>query len=254
MRNLLLCAASLSSGALLSACHSRAAPVAKPPARPVSERILVDQFGWRADSRKVAVFAQPQKGQNAPSSYAPGPTFQLRQERTNKVVFTGNVTPWKNGAVHSQSGDRTWHGDFSRFTAPGEYRVYDPKNKVESDASASTTPSSTRFCAPRCAPFYYQRCGTEITAEHGGNWTHAACHVGAAQDREAVLQRDGQAVGEARDVSGGWHDAGDHNKYVPFLSGTMWDLMQSYEFSPKCGTTLWASPNRAMARPTSWTS
>lgn len=199
----------------------------------VSEQIMVDQFGWRAGApRKVAVFANPVKGQNAAHAYTPGPTFQIRRVADNTIVFTGNVAPWHNGDINPQSGDRAWWGDFSALRTPGHYVVFDPQNNLQSYNFAIRDDVYHGVLQASLRTFYYQRCGLAITAATGGQWTHEACHVGAGQDRSAQLLRGGKPQGQPRDVSGGWHDAGDYNHYVPFLTTTMWNLMMAYELHP----------------------
>jgi endoglucanase len=42
----------------------------------------------------------------------------------------------------------------------------------------------------------------------------------------------GATFGGARDVHGGWHDAGDYRKYVPFTTTVLWDLMHAWEWYP----------------------
>ena len=119
----------------------------------VSEQIIVDQFGWRADaSSKVAIFADPITGQNAAVTYVPGATFQIRRASDNTAVFTGTVTSWKSGETQTQSGDRVWYGDFSSFTTPGTYYVYDPANDRQSYSfkldNAVYSPVLRQACAP----------------------------------------------------------------------------------------------------------
>jgi endoglucanase len=59
--------------------------------------------------------------------------------------------------------------------------------------------------------FYLQRCGVAKEASHAGPWADEhACHLDDAKASPAP----GQTVGGRRDLSGGWHDAGDYNKYV----------------------------------------
>jgi hypothetical protein len=196
----------------------------------LSEQIIVDQFGWRPADKKIALFADPVTGQNAPIAYSPGATFQVRHAVTDVVAFTGNTTPWRSGATHPDSGDRVWHGDFSNLTSPGEYYLYDPANDLRSynfvispDVYADVLQTSVRT-------FYYQRVGTAIPQQFGGNWNHPLAH---AKDTVARLWQNGAPVpGTQRDVSGGWYDAGDYNKYVPFTTGTLWNLLTAYEWNP----------------------
>jgi len=210
--------------AMLALCLGTSAPAAD-----VVDTIIVDQFGWRADaSNKVAVFSNPITGQNAATTYVPGTNFQVRRVSDDSVVFTGPTAAWNGGATHAQSGDQVWWGDFSALRTPGEYCIYDPSNDVQSVNFEIRNDifNSVLNCSVRT--FYYQRCGTEITAGHGGNWCHAVCHT---QDLQATLWTTSDQ-GNPRDVSGGWHDAGDYNKYVPFTLNTMWHMMMAYELAP----------------------
>lgn len=217
----------------------------------VSEQIIVDQFGWRAsDPRKVAIFADPINGQNAAVSYTPGATFQIRRASDNATVFTGNTVSWNGGATHSQSGDRVWYGDFSSLTAPGDYYVYDPTNDLQSYGFRLDDNLFSPVLATSVRTFYYQRCGTAIPAQYGGNWVHQTCHEGTNQDLAARQWVQGTgATGTARDVHGGWHDAGDMNKYVPFTTGVLWDLMQAYEWNPGAFPDTWNIPESGNAVP-----
>lgn len=208
----------------------------------ISEQIMVDQFGWRVEApRKVVIFANPQRGQNAGNPYLPGSTFQLRHTSDNTVAFTGQVAAWKSGSTDNYSGDQVWWGDFSSFTTPGEYVIYDPANDLQSypfplrnDIYGDVLKTAVRM-------FYYQRCGLDLTETHGGNWNHPACHIGSKQDLAAELYATA-SQGSPRDVSGGWHDAGDHNKYVPFTISPLWDLLMAYEWNPRAFKDNWNIP------------
>jgi hypothetical protein len=80
--------------------------------------------------------------------------------------------------------------------------------------------------------FYYQRSGTPITARHGGDWHHPGAHLGQDQDPAAQYTQGGKPLGQSRNLLGGWFDAGDLNKYVPFLESTLFDLLWAYELNP----------------------
>ncbi|MBD2753392.1 glycoside hydrolase family 9 protein [Spirosoma validum] len=199
----------------------------------ISKQIIVDQFGWRLSAKKVVVFANPVTGQNAGTPYTPGGQFQVRRTADNAVVYTGSVVPWNGGTKHDDSGDKAWHGDFSSVTTAGTYHIFDPANNLRSydfevrdDIYAAALKASTRT-------FYYQRSGTSIPAQYGGNWTHGPAHM---QDANALLYNGAAQAGTQRNVTGGWYDAGDYNKYIPFLNATLWNLMVGYELRPSAFT------------------
>ena len=210
----------------------------------VSEQIIVDQFGWRADAqRKVVVFADPVAGQNAAVSYTPGGTFQVRRAADDGVAFSGPVTAWKNGQTDTSSGDRVWHGDFSSFAAPGEYYVYDPARNLRSYNFRIDNAAFNGVLRASARTFYYQRAGTAIDAAHGGNWTHGVSHMGPGQDTQARLWNNGGPVaGTQRDLRGGWYDAGDYNKYVPYTTGVLWNLLSAYEWNAPAFPDDWNIP------------
>ena len=200
----------------------------------LTQQIMVDQFGYRADSgARFAIFADPQAGQNSANRYTPGNTFQLRRTTDDAVAFTGSVVAWKNGATHDQSQDKVWWGDFSSFNTPGEYYVFDTTRQVRSFSFSIDNRVYEPVLRAAVKTFYYQRSAMDITAEFGGNWTHPASHVGPNQDRAAQLWQNGAAAGSPRDVSGGWYDAGDYNRYVVFTTNVLWDLLTAYEWRPE---------------------
>ncbi len=201
---------------------------------PVSEQVIVDQFGWRAGSKKVAILAKPITGQNSGAAFtlpANGAAFEVRRALDNSTAYAGTVTSYNAGATNAQSGDQVCWADFTSFATPGKYYIYDPTNNVQSynfdirdDIFNNILKTAGKF-------FYYQRCGINIDAGHGGNWNHTACHEGANQDLAAHLWNAGADQGQAKDVHGGWHDAGDFNKYVPFTLDAVFALMMAYELN-----------------------
>lgn len=181
----------------------------------------------------MAILADPVKGQNAGQSYHPGARFEIRRESDGKAAYRGLVKPWNSGNVSELAGDRVWYADFSDLRVPGSYHLYDPANRVRSfefrigeDVYKSVLRDAVRV-------FYYQRSGTPITQKHGGVWHHAGGHLGKDQDRAARYSQEGKTLGRPRNVLGGWFDAGDLNKYVPYLEATLFDLLWAYELNPR---------------------
>ncbi len=99
------------------------------------------------------------------------------------------------------------------ISIPGEYRVRVlwEGRVIESPAFIVSANRLFEHTAPLAAYFFYaQRCGVEVPG-----W-HAACHLD-----DAVL-----ADGSHRDLSGGWHDAGDYNKYNGYTPLAVYALSQ----------------------------
>jgi endoglucanase len=200
---------------------------------PVTPQITIDQFGWQPRSAKIAVLADPVRGQNAGATYQPGPRFEVRREPGGEVVHRGAVQPWNNGKVSELAGDRVWHADFSALRTPGTYYLYDPARKVRSFEFRIAEDVYRPVLRDSVRTFYYQRSGMPIMARYGDNWHHPAAHLGKEQDPAARYSQAGKPAGPPRDVHGGWFDAGDLNKYVPYLESTLFDLLWAYEMNPR---------------------
>ena len=198
----------------------------------ISPNIKIDQFGYRPDDPKIAVIAQPQSGYGAPSSYTPGTTFKVRRWSDDAEMFSGSIVAWNGGATHAQSGDKVWWFDFSNFQTPGEYYLYDPTNHVGSYQFSISASVYSNLLDMATKSLFYQRCGADITATHGGTWTHGVCHQGAQQDLVCRLVTSPGSSATEKDLSGGWHDAGDYNKYTNFTYTPLHQLLLAYEERP----------------------
>ena len=209
---------------------------------PVSEQIMVDQFGFRPQSEKIVIFASPQEGQNAGTKYTPPAKASVRCEKGGKAVLTVALEPWGGGQTDKTSGDKVWYADISALKAPGDYYVYDAENRVRSYGFRVADDVYLPVLKAAVRAFFYQRCGGAVPAANGGTWHHPACHLASGQDKAAQLYIDGQTKGQARDVHGGWHDAGDYNKYVPFTLDVVIPLLMAYELNPSVFGDDWNIP------------
>lgn len=204
-------------------------PTPPPSTMLLGPAIVVDQFGYLPAHQKIAVIRDPQTGYDASDSMTPGATYELVNAATNAVVFTAPPVAWKSGAVDSSSGDKVWYFDFSSVTSAGEYFVRDrergevsPRFKIAANVYAPVLKTAVRA-------FFYQRAGQEKTvANAGAGWADAASHVGPGQDRNARLYSAKNDPSTERDLSGGWYDAGDFNKYTSWTAGYVVDLLHSY--------------------------
>jgi endoglucanase len=202
----------LAAGLLLAGCRERM----QAPSIPCK----LDHFGYRPDDVKVAVYSSD-----------PGPRVEVRSS-AGSVVFRvpadgGSITGKGRDAM---SGDRVWWVDFSPLVAPGRYRLFSP---ALNDASYEFVVASDVFegvLRAALRTFYLQRCGVAKPARYAGAWAdEAACHRADA----AAGPAPGQVDRGLRDLAGGWHDAGDYNKYVwTAVSNAVLFLLQAWEESP----------------------
>ena len=223
----MLCASLLASVAAPSAANAAV------PGVSVQKYITVDQFGYRPNDDKVAVLVDPQRGFNAADEYVPGDVLQVRRVADDEIVFTGAPTVWNNGATQENSGDRGWWFDFSSVTAPGEYYIYDVQNNMKSYDFEIAEDVYNDALKAAVRTFYYQRIGTPHLAEHAGAaFADGPALVNPRQDSQARNVFDRNNPETERDLSGGWMDAGDFNKYVTFTAQPVNELLSAYELNP----------------------
>ncbi len=195
--------------------------------------IVVDQFGYRTDSQKIAVIRSPQTGYDNNASFTPGVQYSVVSKATGKSVKEGAPAAWNGGAVDTSSGDKVWWFDFSDVATPGTYTVVDnEKNarsvefEIDDDVYRSVLKHAVRM-------FYYQRAGFEKTAPYAGaDWTDKPALMGKGQDSEAHSWLAKTDESQVRDLRGGWFDAGDLNRYTAWASGVVITLLHAFVENP----------------------
>jgi len=201
----------------------------------VTDFIKVDQFGYRPVDQKICVITDPQTGYNSTLSFTPGNNYEVRDWNTDIIVFSGNPVIWNSGNTQIQSGDKTWWFDFSPLTSIGSYYVFDVTNNVGSGRFEIDNCVYNQALKQSVRMFYYQRCGIAKSVPYAQTgWTDPICHSGNLQDIDCRLYNN-LNISTSKNLSGGWHDAGDYNKYVNFTFSTMIDLLLSYQENP----TVW---------------
>ena len=183
--------------------------------------IRVNQAGFRPQDHKYAYVADPSEK-----------TFKVIDANTLQEVDCGNKTLtslglapkpniWVNGAfksigdplyefgdsVATNATEQLYKADFSGLTAIGEYFVV-----VGKDTSATfyVDPAIYNAIFENSLKFFgIQRCGDTHSQLHG------MCHM-----------KDGSEIGF--DLTGGWHDCGDHFKVVETLGYTAYALATTY--------------------------
>lgn len=190
-------------------------------AAPVTTAIKLDNFGYRPGDAKVAVF-----------SANPGAAVQVRTP-AGAVVFS---VPADGGSITAKgtdwsSGHSIWWVDFSPLSAAGSYHLYSPSLAAQSYEFLVAPAVYNDVLRAAVRTFYRQRCGLAKTAAFAGPWADgAACHLADAATTAAA----GSADRGALDLRGGWHDAGDYNKYVWTAAATaILSLLRAFEDQPQ---------------------
>ncbi len=204
--------------------------------------IHLDQFGYRPAMQKVAVLSDPVIGFNSDETYTPGAVLEVREAATDAIVFTAAPEIWNGGALHDQSGDRGWWFDFSELTDPGTYFIADPATGESSGLFEISESVYQPILKAAGRMFYYNRCNVEKLAANAGVWNDGISFSNPLQDGECRFIGDPTNASLQRDLSGGWFDAGDYNKYVPFTHSAVHLLLSAYEENPSAFGDDWNIP------------
>lgn len=199
----------------------------------ITSFIVVDQFGYLPNAEKVAVIRNPQAGYDAAQSFTPSANVSLVDMNSGEVVFTAAATAWKNGTTDSSSGDKAWWFDFSSVKTPGIYAVVDSEKEVRSPSFKIAADVYKPVLYHAFRTMFYQRAGFAKQIPYAdAAWIDAASHIKANQDTAARLYSDKNNAATAKDLSGGWYDAGDYNKYTSWTAEYVTNLLHAYIENP----------------------
>ncbi|WP_428312902.1 glycoside hydrolase family 9 protein [Hydrocarboniphaga sp.] len=195
--------------------------------------IMVDQFGYQTNAKKLAVLRTPHTGFDGSSSNLFWPQqLSVVNSATGTTVYSFWPTEWNNQATDASSGDQVWYFDFSSVTTPGTYEIVDTggqrsaRFEIGDNVYRNVLIQAVRM-------FYYQRIGQAKTASNAGSkWADGASNLGSGQDPQARRFLDKNNASTGRDLRGGWADAGDYNKYTSWAAGYTQELMDAYVQNP----------------------
>lgn len=170
--------------------------------------INVNQIGYIPDAEKKAV-VRAEAGTEITGE------FNVVNVKTDETVFTGTLADAKENTA---SGEQTAIADFSELTEAGTYKVV-TENYGESFEFEIGEGIYDKVMDSAMRMFYLQRCGSVLEDETFG---HDACHTGGA-----VIYGDTSSA--TREVTGGWHDAGDYGRYTVAGAKAAADLLLAYE-------------------------
>lgn len=208
-----------------------------------TERIHIDQFGYKPDFVKVAIISDPQDGYNSDEAYAPGPILQVIDAITGNVAYSGNPNLWNGGETHGQSGDRGWQFDFTALTASGSYYIFDEENNSKSYTFEISETVYNEVLKAAIKMFYYNRCNMAKSSPYAeDNWVDGNNFMNNLQDENARYIYDQNNASLEKDLAGGWFDAGDYNKYVTFAHGAVHNLLTSFDENPDIFGDDWNWP------------
>ncbi len=128
--------------------------------------------------------------------------------------------------IRSDTNERLRLLDFSAVTVPGRYVIEGDSGQRSAEFSIATDVWNTPFQLVTRA-MYLWRCGTEVRGEwQGVHYHQAPCHL-----EDGWLDHVGGGSHQHRSV-GGWHDAGDYNKYVVNAGISVGLMLKAFEHFP----------------------
>ena len=200
-----------------------------PEAGADDSHVRLNSVGFLTDARKQASVA------------AGCSTFRVLRE-DGAVVLAAQARPPLRDA---DTGESVTVVDFSAVRDAGVYRI-----EVRGVGFSPTfTVSQAVYREPyRLAMrgMYLWRCGTAVNAQHGGDtFAHGACHF---DDARIDFVFPGSRA--KKDLTGGWHDAGDYNKYVVNAGFSLGVLFQAWDhFGAAIGPVALDIPESTNATP-----
>lgn len=171
--------------------------------------VVINQYGYRPGDRKIAFLKEGRAS-----------TFEVIDLSSQRPALSGKIK--SVGMTDPATGDQLFTIDFSRLKVPGRYQIWIPDLQVSSPEFAIAENAYWIVLHKTLQSFYYQRCGTEVA--NGTVWSHPACHLDDAAFFEKPTIK--------KDVTGGWHDAGDYGKFIATGALSAAFLLYAYELRP----------------------
>jgi len=224
----------------------------------VSRAIKVNQVGYLPDAPHKYAYLGAHLYSAGPMDFSAYKTFEVVDNATGEVVFTGPITPHDQNSwtvPHKGSdqapimlhGENVFELDFSALKATGTFyiriagvgRSWPFKHGPSAYGEAFYT--SARG-------FYHQRCGIACEAPYTA-WKRQRCHTDPVYESEHIEFPRGEVnrpknyerfdvIGATTDTTrktddarGGWHDAADWDRAGTHYAG-VFDFLYAYELAP----------------------
>ena len=208
---------------LLNDCNSA------PPEYDKQEKIRVNSIGYLTDGPKHATLLTKS------SSYT------IINCKNGKVILNSKA----HGPIYQEDvNDSVYIADFSNLNVPGTYCLQTIDGYRSIPFAISDDVYDSAFYTTMRG-FYLWRCGTAVEGiYHGDTFRQKICHT---TDGNLKYTEFGD---KHKDGTGGWHDAGDHGKYVVNAGITTGMLFLAWEnFKPQLESIDLDIPNTAESYP-----
>lgn len=171
---------------------------------PIYNKVAINEIGYLPNDNKL-VYVKSKTDTS----------FEVIDRETNKSVFKDKL---KEAQFDPGTDEWVQVGDFSQLTTPGSYIV--KSESGESYPFEITKGIYDKIFKDTVLMLYRQRCGMDVEVKELPEYSHEACHTDVATV---------YGSSETKDVTGGWHDAGDYGRYIVAGAKTIQDLFLTYE-------------------------
>lgn len=173
--------------------------------------IFINQLGYLPNHTKYFITNEPAE------------TFTITSI-DDQVLYSGTLK------LHSEkdisTGEKLYIGYFTGLDREGKY-IISLDNGNQSYPFKINTKIYNETLHKSLKSFYFQRCGIPLPKEQADEFSRDCCHTGITTYHESVGKKGG------KDVSGGWHDAGDYGRYVTPGCISLGIMMIGYEQYPE---------------------
>ena len=179
-------------------------PIPSDPALQADLLIHESQAGYAADGSKFAVVSC-----GPPAAHG---NFEIQELDSHITRFTGGLE-----YVGQQWGRHCWRADFSAFKLPGKWRMWAHTGSGHETAAEIIirTDLHKELAEKAAKHFHRKRCGV-------------LCHTHDAVIRSTRQKNFGKPI-KNLDVTGGWHDAHDDNKWIFMAWSGVDSLCETWE-------------------------
>lgn len=197
------------------------------------QNIFINQIGYLSSAPKTVLLDYK------------ADSFEIYNVNTGQHVFTNPFLLKKESDTNS--GMTTYAGDFSDLKSSGKYliKVYSSLNSgINSYPFYISDTVFSNMINLANKSLYLQRCGLEMEEKHVGKFAREKCHLQHAE-YHPTCELKGK-----KEVTGGWHDAGDYGKYIAPGSVTIGLLLTAYQMHPeKFSNDTWNIPESKNGTP-----
>ncbi|MEM5777157.1 MAG: glycoside hydrolase family 9 protein [Candidatus Aenigmatarchaeota archaeon] len=222
-----------------------------------SEAVHINHTGFRPDDPVKVGFLSLWMGSGGPMDFKENTPFYLIDEKTDEVVYRGEVKLAKKASERDESaygknfnGTNVYIMDFSTFKKPGRYRIYVENIgcsypfEIADDVWKKAFYTSVRF-------LYHQRSGIELGPPytnfrrprnfHPDDGMRIYATKASLYDVEFELKKDdnrfakilrGKTQELVPDAWGGYCDAGDWDRRIAHLIAVRY-LLELFDYAPE---------------------